>query len=144
MNQINPDSASFPPVLLIHGACTVVVLVSNSAPVAGSRCRGEGGDLPGHATDRTDRSTVTLESYADSIIATLSQTVRPSLVVAHSMGGIVASTVAQRRPDLVPVWSMSRRSCFPMDSGRIFLEASGLSSEFFGMLDEPMPMARSA
>jgi len=54
------------------------------------------------------------------------------------MGGIVASTVAQRRPDLVA--GLVYVTAFMLPDGQAvgsFLEASGLSSEFFGMLDEP-------
>ena len=55
-------------------------------------------DLPSHGDDPTPVNDVTLDSYADAIIAALET---PKVIVGHSMAGYPISLVAERRPDLV-------------------------------------------
>lgn len=50
-------------------------------------------DLPGHGEDRTPAGAVTLERYADAIVAAL----RPgTILVGHSMGGYAITAAAER------------------------------------------------
>lgn len=59
-------------------------------------------DLPGHGRNpRVFRGAITLRAMASSVIDVLEALPEPAIVVAHSRNGIVASTVAERRPDLV-------------------------------------------
>lgn len=58
-------------------------------------------DLPGHGRDRSAFAEVTLDSYTDSIAAALDRAPGPSIVVAHSRGGIPASQVAEQRPERI-------------------------------------------
>lgn len=55
-------------------------------------------DLPSHGDDPTPVTDITLDTYADRIIAALDQ---PKVVIGHSLGGYPISLVAERRPDLV-------------------------------------------
>lgn len=56
-------------------------------------------DLPGHGRDwRVARGRITLNMMASHICEILDHLSEPALLVAHSRGGIVASTVAEMRP----------------------------------------------
>lgn len=59
-------------------------------------------DLPAHGRDwRVARGRITLKAMAASVCEIIDALDEPSLIVAHSRGGIVASTVAQMRPQRV-------------------------------------------
>ena len=58
----------------------------------------EAPDLPGAGDDRTPVEEVTLDAYADRICDLLDASPEPSILVANSMGGIVISEAAARRP----------------------------------------------
>lgn len=58
-------------------------------------------DLPGHGRDDTPVAEVTLESCVDRILPLLSGSASPVMVVAHSRGGIVLSTLAERCPEKI-------------------------------------------
>ncbi len=55
-------------------------------------------DLPGHGSDSTPLAGQTLDAYAERILTEVDAAVQPVILVGHSMGGIVISTVAERRP----------------------------------------------
>lgn len=84
-------------VLLVHGAahgawCWHRVVTALAA--YGHRARAI--DLPSHGDDKTDPATVTLDGYADAILAA---TRGPTLLVGHSMGGFPITAAAQKAPD---------------------------------------------
>lgn len=58
-------------------------------------------DLPGHGADKTPTSEITLQSYVDRVVSVLDKNTTPTVLVGHSFGGIVASQVAEARPDKV-------------------------------------------
>jgi 3-oxoadipate enol-lactonase len=93
--------ASSPPVVLLHGRgydhtdwAAVSDHLSRSRRVHAADLRGHGrSDWPG---------VYSLESMRDDVIGLLGHLgSRPTAVIAHSLGGIVACLVAQKRPDLV-------------------------------------------
>jgi pimeloyl-ACP methyl ester carboxylesterase len=53
-------------------------------------------DLPGMGNDHTSASEVSLDSYAARVCEVLAASSEPSIVVGHSMGGIVATQAAAR------------------------------------------------
>jgi len=55
-------------------------------------------DLPGLGRDTTPLSDVTLDSWTDSVCALIDAQAEPVVLVGHSRGGIVISSVAERRP----------------------------------------------
>ncbi|CUH64331.1 acetoin dehydrogenase E2 subunit dihydrolipoyllysine-residue acetyltransferase [Thalassovita gelatinovora] len=82
--------------LLVHGAghgawCWRDVIPELAA--LGHRARAI--DLPGHGEDNTPYQQVTLDLYADAIVAALD---RPMIVVGHSMGGYPITLAADRNP----------------------------------------------
>lgn len=56
-------------------------------------------DLPGHGADGTPATEVTLDAYADRVVAAVEACDGPVELVGHSMGGMVISAVAERIPD---------------------------------------------
>ncbi len=55
-------------------------------------------ELPSHGIDATNPGAVTLQDYTDEVVAALDAISGPVVLVAHSMGGIVASSAAEARP----------------------------------------------
>jgi pimeloyl-ACP methyl ester carboxylesterase len=55
-------------------------------------------DLPGHGVDKTPVSEITLRKYSDSVVDVIDLQPGPVVLVGHSMGGLVISEVAERRP----------------------------------------------
>ena len=58
-------------------------------------------DLPGHGGDDTPVSEVTLAAYAERVAAVLDEQPEPVVLVGHSMGGLVISEAAERRPEKI-------------------------------------------
>lgn len=58
-------------------------------------------DLPGHGSDRSPISEVSLRAYADRVVKVLEAQSEPVVLVGHSMGGIVISQAAEYRPERV-------------------------------------------
>jgi pimeloyl-ACP methyl ester carboxylesterase len=56
-------------------------------------------ELPGHGADTTPVGQLSLQLYADTVIAAIDAAPKPVTLVAHSMGGVVATQVAEQRPD---------------------------------------------
>jgi pimeloyl-ACP methyl ester carboxylesterase len=58
-------------------------------------------DLPSAGIDGTPAGPVTLQAQADRVIALLDTLAEPVILVGHSAGGPVVSTVAEARPDRI-------------------------------------------
>jgi pimeloyl-ACP methyl ester carboxylesterase len=58
-------------------------------------------DLPGHGADQTPRAHQTLEAYVDALLRALDAEPEPVLLVGHSMGGVVITQAAERRPERI-------------------------------------------
>jgi pimeloyl-ACP methyl ester carboxylesterase len=58
-------------------------------------------DLPGSGDDQTPVEEVTLDAYAERVCAQLRQRPEPAVLVANSMGGLVSTQAAARRPEQV-------------------------------------------
>ncbi|MBB3128309.1 pimeloyl-ACP methyl ester carboxylesterase [Paenibacillus rhizosphaerae] len=85
--------------LLIHGAwhgawCWEKIIPSLEA--AGHRAITI--DLPGHGEDQTPISEITLDAYANRIVAVIDELEQEVILVGHSMGGVAVSQAAEYRP----------------------------------------------
>ena len=56
-------------------------------------------DLPGHGLDQTPPHRISLASNVRAVTRRLDTSTEPTVIVAHSRNGIVASQVAEARPD---------------------------------------------
>ena len=85
--------------LLIHGSCHGAWCWHRVIPALQTRGhRARAIDLPGHGRDRTPLAEVTLESYAEAILAALDG---PTIVVGHSMAGYPITAAAERDPSRI-------------------------------------------
>ena len=86
-------------VLLIHGSCHGAWCWRDVIPAL--ECLGHTAraiDLPGHGENPCPIKDITLEAYADAIIAALD---RPAILVGHSMAGIAIARAAEKAPSRV-------------------------------------------
>lgn len=92
------EGGSGPPLLLIHGYGGSAWNFSELVPLLPRR-RLVVPDLPGHGASARLPAAPSLSAYADAVAACLGG--RPHDVIGHSMGGVVALRLAERRPELV-------------------------------------------
>jgi pimeloyl-ACP methyl ester carboxylesterase len=88
-------------ILIIHGAFSGAWAWERALPVL--RAAGHDAtaiDLPGSGSDRTPVAEVSLSAYAKRVCDALSET-EPTLLVGHSMGGMVVTQAAGLRPERV-------------------------------------------
>ncbi len=84
--------------ILVHGSChgawcwrDVLPLLENAVAI----------DLPSHGEDITPISDVTLDLYADAVIAEIKKNPEPVVLVGHSAAGMTIASVAERIPDRI-------------------------------------------
>ncbi len=84
--------------ILVHGSChgawcwrDVLPYLPNAVAI----------DLPGHGADKTPIKDVTLDLYADAVIAEINKSPEPVVLVGHSAAGVTIATVAERVPDRI-------------------------------------------
>ncbi|SNZ19377.1 alpha/beta fold hydrolase [Cohaesibacter gelatinilyticus] len=58
-------------------------------------------DLPAHGSDASDPSDATLAAYAERIVEEIDAQEGTTILVGHSFGGVVASQVAEMRPEKI-------------------------------------------
>lgn len=88
-----------PPFLLVHGSCHGAWCwreVLSNLHNRGVDARAI--DLPAHGADPTPVSEVTLDLYAEAILAAIDE---PAVLVGHSAGGYAITAAAERAPEKV-------------------------------------------
>jgi len=116
------------PFVLIHGAWHGAWCWEKLTPIleaAGHRVLAP--DLPGHGDDRTPLAAVTLDLYANRLCELLDTLSEPAILVGHSMGGIVISQAAERRPSRVR--TLAYVSGFLLRDGQSLLDVAGADTE---------------
>ena len=84
-------------ILLVHGSCHGAWCWRDLIPaLQGLGHSPRAIDLPGHGADQTPVNNVTLDSYADAVLAASTP---ETVVLGHSMGGFAISAAAQKNPD---------------------------------------------
>lgn len=84
--------------VLVHGAWHGAWCWENIVPMLEKEGhRVEAPDLPGHGEDKTPISHVSLQACVDRVCAVVDAQPEPVILVAHSLGGAVASQTAERR-----------------------------------------------
>ena len=79
-------------------------------------------DLPGHGRDKTPIPEVTLQAYADSVCRALDAKAEPVVLAGHSMGGIVITQSAERRP--VKIKTLVYLTAFLLRNGETLLHVA--------------------
>lgn len=86
-------------VLLVHGSCHGAWCWRDVIPaLAALGHEARAIDLPGHGADATPLAEVTLDAYADAILAALD---RPAILVGHSMAGFAITAAAEKAPEKI-------------------------------------------
>jgi pimeloyl-ACP methyl ester carboxylesterase len=88
-----------PPLLLVHGSCHGAWCWRDLLPELAARgIEARAIDLPGHGADTTPLSAVTLDRYADAILAAAEDMGDRVALLGHSMAGYPITAAAQRAP----------------------------------------------
>lgn len=87
-----------PPVLLLHGVGLRAEAWGRQIDTLSARYRVTALDLPGHGESALPARPLALRDYSAAILATLQE---PTVIIGHSMGGMIALDIACDRPDLV-------------------------------------------
>ena len=141
---IGPESGA--PLLLLHGVSRRWTDWSVLLPALTARWTVHALDFRGHGrSDRAAPDGYHVRDYAADVVDYLRQAVgRPSAVVGHSLGGIVAACVAADAPDLVlgvvledPPFDMMGRRIDETDYRTLF-------SAYRGLAGDPRPPAEIA
>ncbi len=88
--------------LLIHGAWGGAWEFEDT--LHGLRQRGHNAraiDLPGHGDDKTPLAEVTMDAYVQRVIDAAKTIEGPIVLVGHSLGGAIISSVAERIPEQI-------------------------------------------
>lgn len=94
-----PDDAT--PVVLLHGVSGSSRTYDFLPPEITDGRRIVRVDLRGHGASDHATGTYDVDRYGEDVVAVLRTLDRPAVLVGHSLGGVAAWWVAQRRPDLV-------------------------------------------
>ncbi|HYF61208.1 MAG TPA: alpha/beta hydrolase [Herpetosiphonaceae bacterium] len=93
--------ADKPVALLIHGWSSSWFALSPLLPILKTRHRCMAVDLPGYGQSPRGQARVSIDAYADMLAELLRQvTDQPAVIIGHSMGGMIALTMALRHPGL--------------------------------------------
>jgi len=84
-------------------------------------------DLPGHGQDGTPVPEVTLAAYAERVAGVLDEQPEPVVLVGHSMGGLVISEAAERRPEKIKL--LVYLTGFLLPNGKTLLETAQTDEE---------------
>lgn len=79
-------------------------------------------DLAAHGDDHTNPANVTLDTYVQNMIDEIDRIEGRTILVAHSFGGIVASQVAQARPNKID--AVVYLCAFMLSDNESFLDAT--------------------
>jgi pimeloyl-ACP methyl ester carboxylesterase len=84
-------------------------------------------ELPGHGGDRTSIGSISLASYVERVAPAIDGSAQRSILIGHSMAGIVLSHVAEARPYRVS--SLIYLAAYLLTNGQSIAEASALASD---------------
>ncbi len=92
-------------------------------------------DLPGHGEDRTPVEKLTLQAYADTVLAAIDSANEPVVLVGWSNAGIAISTAAEQQPDRIA--GLVYLAAFMLPSGVSVLEFRDNTPEFYETSKDP-------
>lgn len=80
-------------------------------------------ELPGHGSDNTVPSTLTLNSYRDKVLDAMSKINGKVILVGHSLGGMIISAVAEQNPSKIE--KLVYLAAYLPSSGQSLLDLAG-------------------
>ena len=99
-DEAGPTGA--PPILFVHGLSSARTTWDRISPQLAGAHHVVRVDLRGHGESGHAPGTYVIDRYGEDVVELCDRVVgAPAIVVGHSLGGVVAAWVAQRRPDLV-------------------------------------------
>ncbi|WP_433799818.1 alpha/beta fold hydrolase [Actinomycetospora sp. CA-084318] len=118
LNVVTAGSADGPTLVFLHGVGNSLRTFTFAADALADRARVALVDLRGHGSSPRVPGGYDLDGYVADVEALLEGT-GPALVVGNSLGGAVAWTLAQRRPDLVRAALLEDPPLRPADVGTV-------------------------
>jgi pimeloyl-ACP methyl ester carboxylesterase len=116
------------PVVLLHGLSSHGAVYDGVVEALGDQYELHRLDFRGHGHSSRHPGTYDIDHYVADVVAYLqAQVGRPAFLVGHSLGGVVAHVVAQRRPELV-------LSLFEEDPPLYFCDLDVFQSSMFAEL----------
>ncbi|MEU7632915.1 alpha/beta fold hydrolase [Nocardia sp. NPDC049220] len=94
-------------------------------------------DLPGHGIDRTPMQGLSINDYAIAVESILNTLDEPAILVAHSLGGLTAQIVAERRPEKIR--SIVYLAAIVLSAGHA-IGTSPVMSQLFGEISASLAM----
>src|SRR6187399_2350214 len=89
------------PVILLHGFPMSHLVWKDFAPGLATNFTVYTPDLPGFGQSKTLPSPFSIDDVADKLLAWIeSNQIKKSVVIGHSLGGYVALSMIEKRPDL--------------------------------------------
>ncbi len=82
-------------------------------------------ELPGHGTDQSPVSGITLDSYVDTVSDEIAKAQGEVVLVGHSMAGVVISQVAERIPERISC--LLYASAYLLEDGEAIVKASEIA-----------------
>ena len=110
--------------VLVHGAWHGGWCWEKIAPLLEARGhRVLAPDLPGHGADQTPLSEVSLDAYTTRVCDVIAAAQEPVVLVGHSMGGTVITSVAERIPERLR--TLVYLTAFLLGDGEALFSAAG-------------------
>ncbi|MCD2189006.1 alpha/beta fold hydrolase [Actinomycetospora soli] len=118
LNVVTAGAEDAPPLVFLHGVGNSLRTFTFAADALADRAHVVLVDLRGHGGSPRVPGGYDLDGYVADVEALLERT-GPALVVGNSLGGAVAWTLAQRRPDLVRAALLEDPPLRPADVGTV-------------------------
>ncbi len=101
LNYLDYGPSSAGPLVMLHGGAWQWQEFLSLIPTLGQRCRIHAVDLRGNGRSGWVPGTYRLKDFAQDNAEFVAQLSAPTVLVGHSIGGVIALMVAARRPDKV-------------------------------------------
>ncbi|GLZ55476.1 alpha/beta hydrolase [Actinomycetospora sp. NBRC 106378] len=128
LNVAASGRADAPTLLFLHGVGNSLRTFAFAADALGERARVLRADLRGHGASPRVADGYHLDGYVSDVAELLERT-GPALVVGNSLGGAIAWTLAQRRPELIRAALLEDPPLRSADVGTVAPIFAGLSSQ---------------
>jgi pimeloyl-ACP methyl ester carboxylesterase len=99
--ELERQRKNYPTYVLVHGAWADASAWDLVRKQLATRANVEVVNLPAHGVDLTNKKSVGLKDYVNTVVGVIQRQAGPVTLVGHSMAGIVISQVAEKIPDQI-------------------------------------------